>query len=349
MNQLASFCKDIKQSFHPKKRNRCRPVSCWSEKDVLNGKIIDAFVIILYTPGCSWALHSGCSMCGYFNDSAWQTVTEAELLNQVQTAMDQYNNEPLVKIFTSGSFLDDSELSKTVQYEIINRLSVHTKKISVESRPSYVTEQKLDAIQNHLHSGTFEVGIGLETANEYIRKHCINKGFSYTDYQTAAERLKNHDFSLKTYVLVKPPFLTEQEAINDSIQTIVTVAELTDIISLNPTNVQRHTLVEYLWKRQQYRPAWLWSVIEILKTSKKNHPDLRLQCDVAGGGKPRGAHNCKQCDHDFLNAIKDFSLTQRIKDLSALECQCKPQWLDQLELEPLSFGAIIDTQRWKHI
>lgn len=347
MNQLATFCKDLKQSFHPKKRNLSKPVSCWSEKDVLNEKTIDAFVIIFYTRGCSWALKSGCSMCGYFNDSAWKKITETELLNQFQQALDQYNSEPLVKIFTSGSFLDDTEISKKIQYELIDRLSVHTKKISVESRPEYVTEQKLDDIQNHLQKGSFEVGIGLETANDHIRKHCINKGFSFSDYQTAADQLKNHDFSLKTYVLVKPPFLTEKQAINDSIHTIDTVAEKTDLISLNPTNVQRHTMVEYLWKRQQYRPAWLWSVIEILKTCKENHPHLRLQCDVAGGGKPRGAHNCKQCDHDFLNAIKNFSLTQQIDEFSHLECDCKEQWLDQLELEPLSLGAIIDTQRWK--
>jgi len=43
---------------------------------------------------------------------------------------------------------------------------------------------------------------------------------------------------------------------------------LTQTISLNPTNVQRNTAVEYLWKRKQYRPAWLWSMVEILKESK---------------------------------------------------------------------------------
>jgi len=349
MNPLATICKDQKTYFQPKKRNPSKLVSCWSEKDDLNGETIDAFVIIFRTRGCSWALQSGCSMCGYFNDSAWQTITSSQLLDQFQQAMNRYQDEPLVKIFTSGSFLDDHEVPLEVQKKILKQLGNKTKKISVESRPEYVTKQKLETIKPLLTNASFEVGIGLETAQDTTRKLTINKGFSLSDFQTAANLLKTYGFLLKTYVLVKPPFLTEQEAIQDSIDTIDTIADISDRISVNPTNVQRYTLVEYLWKRGQYRPPWLWSVIEILKTSKQNHPNLHIQCDVAGGGKPRGAHNCKQCDTTILQKIKQFSLTQNIDVFTDLNCKCKHQWQIQLEIEPLSFGSITDTQRWKNL
>ena len=68
MNELAQFCKQLKQDFTPRIQNPKKPVSFWSEKDVLNENITNAFVIIIRTQGCSWALKSGCSMCGYFND-----------------------------------------------------------------------------------------------------------------------------------------------------------------------------------------------------------------------------------------------------------------------------------------
>ena len=72
MNELAKLCKTLKKDFTPKIQDSTRPVRCWSEKDVFKGEIVDAFVIIFRTRGCSWALKSGCSMCGYFNDSMWE-------------------------------------------------------------------------------------------------------------------------------------------------------------------------------------------------------------------------------------------------------------------------------------
>ena len=99
-----------------------------------------------------------------------------------------------------------------------------------------------------------------------MREKAINKGFTFNDYKKAATLLKKHQMNVKTYVLMKPPFLTEKESLNDCIQTTKDIAPYTDLISLNPTNVQRHTVVEYLWKRNQYRPPWLWSIVEYLKT-----------------------------------------------------------------------------------
>ena len=341
MNELAQFCKALKKDFTPKIRNSKKPVSCWPEKDVLDGKIVDAFVIIFRTHGCSWSLRSGCSMCGYFNDSMWGKVSNDDLLKQFDVAMEKYSGEKFVKIFTSGSFLDDKEIKPKVRNELLSKLLETADKVSVESRPEFVTNEKLFSINDLSQSKTFEVGIGLETANDFVRENAINKGFTFNDYKKAAKNLKKYDFKLKTYVLIKPPFLTEKESIEDSISTVEKIKEYTGIVSFNPTNVQRNTLVEYLWKRRQYRPAWLFSVIEILKESKKIAGNVRLKCDIAGGGNMRGAHNCKLCDRKFLNAITEFSLSQKINVFKDLDCDCKEKWLDQLDIEDLGFGSLV--------
>jgi radical SAM enzyme (TIGR01210 family) len=103
-------------------RDPTKPVRCWSEKDILNGKIVDAYVIIFRTRGCSWALKSGCTMCGYFNDSMWEKVSESDLLKQFDKTMENYSGEKIVKIFTSGSFLDDNEITSKVQKKILSVL-----------------------------------------------------------------------------------------------------------------------------------------------------------------------------------------------------------------------------------
>jgi len=342
MNELANFCKSLKKDFTPKYKDATKPVSLWSEKDVLNGKIIDAFVIIFRTKGCSWALKSGCTMCGYFNDSLWENVTDDDLLKQFDKVMNNFSNQKFVKIFTSGSFLDDAEISPKVRQEILKRLLDKVDKLSVESRPEFIDDKKLSEIKEVFDTKTFEIGVGLESASDFVRKYCLNKGFLFEDYKKAAKKIKKYDFKLKTYVLIKPPFFTEKESIDDAIKTVEKIKNITDIISFNPTNVQRNTLVNYLWQRKQYRPPWLFSIVEILRESKKITPNTIIKCDISGGGSIRGPHNCKNCDNKYLKAIADFSLNQDVKIFKGLDCDCKEKWLDLLDIEELSFGSIID-------
>ena len=345
MNELQQLCKSFKKDFTPKIQDAKRPVRYWSEKDVFNDKTEDAYVIILRTKGCSWALKSGCTMCGYFNDSMWKNISDTDMTKQFGRAVENYTQERIVKIFTSGSFFDDNEVSPKVRKTIFEELVETAEKVSVESRPEFITEKKLSEVKNIFQDKIFEVGIGLETASDVVREYAINKGFAFKQYKKAAELIKKQDIKLKTYVLIKPPFLTEKESINDSIETADKIKSYTNSISFNPTNVQRNTLVEYLWKRRQYRPAWLWSVIEILKESKKNENNIHMQCDIAGGGSPRGARNCRTCDKQVLKAIESFSLSQDIKILDNLDCDCKEKWHDQLDVESVGFGSLIDLSR----
>jgi len=144
---------------------------------------------------------------------------------------------------------------------------------------------------------------------------------------------------------MKPPFLTEKESLNDCIRTIKDTAQYSDLVSLNPTNVQRHTIVEHLWKRNQYRSPWLWSIVELLQQSK-HITKAFVKCDTVGGGNMRGPHNCGVCDHAVLHAIEEFSLSQNQDVFNGLTCDCQEIWRDQLNLESLSFGSVIDFTRW---
>ena len=342
MNELAKFCRSLKKDFKPKSKDTKKPVRFWSEKDVLDDKIVDAFVIIFRTKGCSWSLKSGCSMCGYFNDSMWQKVPVSDLLTQFDTAIKSYSGQKFVKIFTSGSFLDDKEINPKARKEILGKLIETADRVSVESRPEFITDEKLSEIKEVLKSKTFEVGLGLETASDFVRENCLNKGFKFNNYKKAAKTLNKFHVNLKTYVLIKPPFLTERESINDAINTVDKIKTIIDTVSFNPTNVQRNTLVNFLWQRKQYRPAWLFSIVEIIKESKKIAGDVRIKCDIAGSGNIRGAHNCKSCDRKFLDAISEFSLLQDVNIFNGLDCDCKEKWLDQLDIEDLGFGSVVN-------
>ncbi len=345
MNELARYCKNIKKDFSPKITDSKEPVKYWSEFDILDNKKVNAFVIILRTRGCAWSIKSGCAMCGYFNDSLFQNIDYNDIIIQLEKAMKKYNGEKIIKIFNSGSFFDDNEINPKIRLKILKILSEKTDKISVESRPEYINDNKLSKIYDVVNTKEFEIGIGLETSNDIIRQYSINKGFQFSQYAKAVKIIRNYKFKIKTYLLLKPPFLTEEEAIIDNISTIKKIKKNTDTVSLNPTNIQRNTYVEYLWKRNQYTPPWIWSINEVLIKGKKIIGEKRIKSDVAGGGSYRGPHNCGKCDNRILDNISIFSLNQDVEQLKDNNCECYEKWLDQIDIEKFCFGSQINNKR----
>jgi len=300
----------------------------WKERDLLNERIVDAFVLILRTSGCRWAHHSGCTMCGYFKET--YNAGEKEIMMQVREAAERYEGEEVVKIFTSGSFLDEKEIPVRLQRHILKTFG-EAKKIIIESRPEFIDNLKF------LEDDRLEVAMGLESASNKVLEYSINKGFTFEEWMEGAKRVKEYGMLLKAYILIKPPFMTERDAIRDAMESVEKIKNIADEISFNPVAIHGKTVVEYLWKRHLYRPPWLWSVVEVLKEARKIF-DGNIRCDVVAGGKARGAHNCGRCDKNFLNAIGEFSLTQNEGVFKKLDCPCREEWMDVLEIEQFLKG-----------
>src|SRR5579884_3690107 len=64
-----------------------RPSTTFTQPDRIEGQEVEAFVVILRTRGCRWALGGGCSFCGYVNDSFIRKIEPAELVEQMRNAL----------------------------------------------------------------------------------------------------------------------------------------------------------------------------------------------------------------------------------------------------------------------
>ena len=339
MKELGNFIGEIRNKARYREKDLDLPARLWREEEIVDGKPAKALVVILTTKGCSWNL---CSMCGYFRESL-KTISRANILKQIEFTISEYQGEKTIKIFTSGSFLDEKEIDFATQKRIMEQLSrlEGLDIISIESRPEFVDLNRLKELIRTVHPKRMEVSLGLETSNDKILRYSINKSFKFSDYLESARVVKEAGALLKTYILLKPPFLTEREAIDDCIESIKKIKDVTDTVSLNPTSVHRYTLVEYLWERGDYRPPWLWSVIEVLRKGKRILGDKRIKCDITGGGEKRGAHNCGKCDKEILNALRKFSLDQDLSHLENINCGCIEEWRDTLDLEAFSIGSMV--------
>jgi archaeosine synthase beta-subunit len=336
---------EIRKRIKVKPSPTDEPAASWTGVDLVEGIQTNTLTIIFKSAGCRWGKAGGCTMCGYVYDCASEPPTLEDYKAQLAKAMKKAEkfSSLMVKIFTSGSFLDEQEVPLEARNYILKNLADDPRisKVLVETRPNFVTEEKVQGCLKILKDKPFELAFGLETSSDRIRKDSINKGFTFKDFVCAARIAKKNGATVKTYLMLKPLFLSERQALEDIVRSIDDAAPYSDTISINLCNVQKGTLVEALWEKGQYRPPWLWSIVEILQRAKAAHPDLPLMSDPVGAGSKRGPHNCKICSFDLADSIRAFSLTQNIEDLNKIDCECKELWKKVLELEDFTYGTPI--------
>ena len=307
----------------------------WKESDMSGGRKVDAMVAIMRTNGCVWAKTGGCTMCGY-KTASLTGVTVDDLMSQVDQALSKYRGEPFVKIYTSGSFLDENEIPVPVRERIFREFA-GCERLLFESRPEFITEEVLRTLPKNV-----TIALGMETSDPEVMEISIRKGFTPEDSRRVGTMIKAAGLKVRTYLLLKPPFMLEGRAIESAVESVRFAAPFSDEISINPVNVQKATYVERLWKRGEYRSPWIWSLIEVFKRCAGT-VDCRLMSSPSGGGSQRGVHNCGKCDREALDAVERFSYSQDVKDL-AVSCECLKTWKAYLSSE-LMLGTASDLDR----
>jgi len=312
-----------------------RPLAFWQGKDRLKDEIVPSTTIILKSGGCSW---NRCRMCQYRHERFFEPDREtlAGLMHQqlgyLKSNLD-YEETPLVKLYTSGSFFDPAEVPDIVRDSVASQF--RGKCMIIESRVDYTDIDLINRFVSMLDDGSHKtplyLALGLETSSDTIREKSIDKGITFDAFIRATEKLHDNGVGIKTYLLHKPAYLTEKEAFQDMIMSIEDIAPYSDMISMNPCSVQRNTHLERLWKAGQYRPPYLWSVIRILLTAKPH-----IACDPLGSGHARGPHNCGKCDAVLTDGIRDYSLTadrELLRSLMQYHCDCYNEWEYVMENE----------------
>jgi archaeosine synthase beta-subunit len=276
-------------------------------------------------------------MCGYARDTIGRSATPVELARQLERAMHRYGGEPYVKLYTSGSFLDDREVDPASREAIGRAFSGRARRLLVETLPEFVSEERVGPLRESF-AGELEVAQGLESTQPEILARFVNKVSTPAEYLEAADRLRSYGVHPKGYLLLKPPYLTEGEAIEDTVQSVAQASAHFETLSVNPVHIQNGTVVERLFRTGRYRPPWLWSLLEVLRRGSHDAPGVRLVSFPTAGGRPRGPHNCGRCDPGVLRLIEEGSLDQRF-EAPEPTCGCRGTWTGQRELEPLGGEA----------
>lgn len=306
-------------------------------KGYLNSREITRLIVYLRSSGCQWMLDDsmgGCNMCGHLaGTTKGKTISASDYLVQFQSIVSQFDfsSIPMLCLYNAGSFLNDSEMpseSRKAIYESIDRIE-GIEHVIIESRPEYVTKAALADLRSALDKHV-EVGIGLESSSELVRQVALNKGFALSAFEEAIARCHEREVSALAYVLLKPPFLSEQAAIDDAVSSIHWAFDHgVDVVSLEPVSVQKGTLIHLLHNMQLYRPPWIWSVLSVIQR-------VHSRGLVRVGGfeffppPTVCTHNCSACNELCIDAIECYNATNDIRVIDqalATDCKtCKADW-----------------------
>jgi radical SAM enzyme (TIGR01210 family) len=308
------------------------------KEGLLNSEPIQRAIFILRSRGCAWALREGggCTMCGHLAGTTRGTSIDPDVyVRQFADELSEFNfsNIPVLCLYNSGSFLNDEEVHPDARRRIFRLIAgvPEIRHLIIESRPEFVSEASLAEITELLPNKTVEVGVGLECYDDAVRSVCLNKGFNRSEFLEASRLIGKSPVKLLAYVLLKPPFLTESEAIEEAVRAIrFAFQHGADVVSLEPVSVQDFSLVHYLYEAEQYRPPWIWSVFEVIRRTA-GLGEVRI-----GGFEflpiPKiFTHNCPKCDPACVEAIVDYNRGGGITRFDKLSCECMSEWRRNIE------------------
>lgn len=348
LKQLKKILVDIRNQIPCKKLDTKKAGFVAIGKELHNFKLKQVYEhqFVFNARGCAKGLSNfgPCTMCGFLAETTLgKMIPASHYVKQFlrEYAKPQFKKCQIVTMLNSGSLLNDWEFSRKALIKILKLLNKNKNidLIILETRPQYVTKKKLDQLKSIVPNKELMLTLGIEVKSDFIRNNFINKGFTKKDIERVVNLCKKANVRTHAYILLKPPFLTEAEAIKEAIDTIDYAFKIgiDGGVSIEICGVQKYSLLEWLDDNGMFKPPWLWSVIEVLKATKKQGRYIRLGMggDITPHLKDPG--NCLKCSRNILKKFVEYNKKQDLNIFKGLTCQCKKVWEEELKVKDISF------------
>jgi archaeosine synthase beta-subunit len=188
-----------------------RPYLFFAEEErSRDGQVAAVNTIFLTNRECPWR----CLMCDLWKNTLEETVPLGAIPAQIEYALERLPSARHVKLYNSGSFFDPRAIPPADYGPIAARLAAF-EHVIVESHPALVDEGCLrfrDRLAGSLEVASLEVAMGLETVHPAVLAR-LNKHMTLDQFRDAAAWLTAHEIDVRVFILVKPPFLREDEAL----------------------------------------------------------------------------------------------------------------------------------------
>ncbi len=250
-----------------------------------------------------------------------------------QAVEDSIGSEKLA-IFNGGSFFPNSELPNDFQNFVYNDVAArpNIKQLMVEAYPDYISEKKLREAKEIIGCTDFMVGVGFESKNDTVRNVFLRKSIKKEVFEKKVRLMQSLGIQVFVYAFLKAPQLTEKQALYETLSTLQYLHDLgVDEIALSSAFVQAGTELEKKYHAGEFRPPWLWTILEIIEAAEKNNWPLSVGGFDDTPPPVAGPHNCPKCDPEVNGLIDHYRLHGYLPDYQHISCDCRSVWKKEMQ------------------
>jgi archaeosine synthase beta-subunit len=226
-----------------------------------DGELVDIATIFLTNRECPWR----CLMCDLWRNTLEDTVPAGAIPAQIRHALDHLPSlRPdfsHLKLYNAGSFFDTRAIPPD-EYSQIAGIAAPFRRTIVECHPALIGRRCLEF--RDLLSGALEIAVGLETVHPDVLER-LNKRMTLDQFRRAADFLKTHAIDLRVFILVRPPWLSEDEGVEWAKRSLDFALDCgASVCSLIPTRANNGAM-ETLSRTGEFTPPSLEGLEESLE------------------------------------------------------------------------------------
>ena len=185
--------------------------------------------VFLTNRECPWR----CVMCDLWQHTTLETVPAGAIETQIRGILEAVPVPEVLKLYNAGSFFDPRAIPPS-DHESIAHCVKSIPRVVVECHPRLVGPP-VRVFSDRLQGARLEVALGLESVHGEVLER-LNKGMTVEDFVRAAGILRQMQVDVRAFVLVKPPFLGDAEALEWAVRSACVAFESgASVVSLIPT------------------------------------------------------------------------------------------------------------------
>ena len=252
-------------------------------------------------------------MCDLWKNTTDIRVPAVAIPEQIDFALSHLPSARHVKLYNNGNFFDRQAVPPEDYAAIAGQVRGFSSVI-VENHPGFCGPVCLRF--RDLLGTDLEIAIGLETVHAEILDR-LNKRMMLDDYQRAVGFLRRHDIGVRTFILLRPPFMNEQEGIEWALRSIDHAFSVgAQCCSVIPTRAG-NGIMNQLQMSGAFAPPRLASMETVLEAGLRMGRG-RVLMDL---WDVEQSNDCPRCGPLRAERLRCMNLSQQV--VPAVTCACE--------------------------